>query len=206
MSKIVRRRPRRAKSGKTGKIIAAIIAALVIYCCVFSLGARMIKGDSMPMPLGFGAGVVLTGSMEPTLSENDLIIAVKAKEYSVGDIIVYQTGGTPVVHRVTEIDREAGVVTAKGDANNTEDPPFTISRIRGKVAFAVPYIGAAARCIKTVPGLIMVLVFIFTLFFLSVRAKGKEGQEDVTESLLEQQIEELKERLEAAAGGNNSLE
>lgn len=195
------------KGGNTvGKVIAAVLIALIVYCCIYSLVVKAAKGESLPMPLGFGVGVILTGSMEPTYSANDVIIVTKAKDYSVGDVIVYQTGGTPVVHRLVSIDKDSGVATAQGDANNAPDEPFTISRIKGKVAFSVPYVGAVARFIKTVPGLVMILVFIFTLFYLSVRSKPEKTEEGSPEDKLEREIKELRELLEAKASENEPAE
>ncbi|MCR5808088.1 MAG: signal peptidase I [Clostridiales bacterium] len=182
-----------------GKAIAFILIALVAYCCIFSLFVKAFRGDSLPMPLGFGAGVVLTGSMEPTYKVNDLIIAVKAKDYKVGDIVVYQTGGTPVVHRVIEMDKDSGVFVAKGDANNAPDDPVTVSRIKGRVLFAIPFAGAAMRFIKTVPGMIMILVVIFVLLTLSLRAREQDKQEEDKVEKMQREIIELRRQFEAAA-------
>lgn len=204
MSGLAKRKPRESGS-IVGKIVAIALALLVAYCCVYGLVVKMAYGESLPMPLGFGIGVVLTGSMEPTLHENSLIIVTRARDFSVGDIVVYQTGGTPVVHRVIELDTDAGTLTAKGDANNAPDMPVPLSKIKGKVAFSIPFIGIAARFIQTTPGLIMVLIVLFVLFFLSVRTREQEQQEEVgAASDLETQIKELREMLEKASAGAES--
>ena len=155
-----------------GRIIALILAVLVVYCCVYSLVVKAVRNETLPMPLGFGVGVILSGSMEPTYHVNDLIFAVKAKNFKVGDIVVYQTGGTPVVHRVIEADDGSGTVITQGDANNAPDDPVVVSRIKGKVLFAVPFVGAVMRFIKTVPGMIMILIVLFLGCF-SPSAQGK---------------------------------
>ena len=203
---LAKRRPREKAGSKAGKAIAVILVVLVAYCCVYSLAARMIAGESIPKPLGFGVGVVLTGSMEPALHENSLIIVTGASNVKVGDVIVYQTGGTPVVHRVIDIDESAGTFTAQGDANNAPDDTVTFSKIKGKVAFAIPYLGLAARFIQTTPGLIMVLIVLFVLFFLSVRTREQEQQEDVGSSDIKAEIEELRAMLEKAAQSSENSE
>ena len=175
-----------------GKILLIILVLLIVYCCVFSLAAKFVKGESIPMPLGFGAATVLTGSMEPKLHANDLVIITKAAHYDVGDIAVYQTGGTPVIHRIIEIDEASGTVVTQGDANNAADEPITTSRLKGKLAFAVPFIGVVFRFIKTVPGMIMILVLLFTLFYLSVRAKEQDAQEAEKADELKKEIEQLR--------------
>ena len=182
------------------KLILIILVVLVVYCCVFSLAAKAIKSESMPMPLGFGAAVVLSGSMEPVLHINDLIIVTKASDYNVGDVVVYQTGGTPVIHRIIEMDRDAGVLTTQGDANNAPDNPITFSKLKGKLLFSVPLIGFVFRFLKTVPGIIMVLVLLFTLFYLSVRAKEKDEEESAKKIELNKEIEALKAELRSENG------
>ena len=206
MSGLAKRKPREGAGSRAGKIIAIVLAVLVAYCCIFSLAAKMISGESLPMPLGFGVGVVLTGSMEPTLPENSLIFVTRASDYSVGDIAVYQTGGTPVVHRVIEIDEASGTITTQGDANNAPDTPVTLSKVKGKVAFSIPFLGAIARFIQTVPGLIMVLVALLTLFFLSVRTREQDKQEEIGKPDIEAEIEELRAMLERASGEGGKQE
>lgn len=182
-----------------GRIIALILAVLVVYCCVYSLVVKAVRNETLPMPLGFGVGVILSGSMEPTYHVNDLIFAVKAKNFKVGDIVVYQTGGTPVVHRVIEADDGSGTVITQGDANNAPDDPVVVSRIKGKVLFAVPFVGAVMRFIKTVPGMIMILIFLFILLLLSIRTREEEKTEESKKTEIEKEIAELREKIGAEA-------
>jgi signal peptidase len=79
--------------------------------------------------LGYTAAVVMSGSMEPTLSVDDLVIIRKTDTISPGDIILYQIEGDLVIHRIVEIDGDT--ITTKGDANNTMDTPFDKSCIKG---------------------------------------------------------------------------
>ena len=190
--------PKKVKMN-AGRIIALILAVLVVYCCVYSLVVKAVRNETLPMPLGFGVGVILSGSMEPTYHVNDLIFAVKAKNFKVGDIVVYQTGGTPVVHRVIEADDGSGTVITQGDANNAPDDPVVISRIKGKVLFAVPFVGAVMRFIKTVPGMIMILIVLFILLLLSIRTRGEEKTEESKKTEIEKEIAELREKIGAEA-------
>ena len=190
--------PKKVKMN-AGRIIALILAVLVVYCCVYSLVVKAVRNETLPMPLGFGVGVILSGSMEPTYHVNDLIFAVKAKNFKVGDIVVYQTGGTPVVHRVIEADDGSGTVITQGDANNAPDDPVVISRIKGKVLFAVPFVGAVMRFIKTVPGMIMILIVLFILLLLSIRTREEEKTEESKKTEIEKEIVELREKIGAEA-------
>lgn len=183
------------KKPTVGRIVLIIFVLLVVYCCVFSLIARFVKSESIPMPLGFGAATVLTGSMEPTLHVNSVVVVTKASHYEVGDIVVYQTGGTPTIHRIIELDEASGMVVTQGDANNAPDEPFTTSRLKGKLAFSIPFVGIVFRFIKTVPGIIMILVLVFTLFYLSVRAKEQDAEAEAKADAMKNEIEKLRQDL-----------
>ena len=165
---------------KPGKIVSIVVVVLIVYVCAFSLIAKFVKNESIPMPLGFGAATVLTGSMEPTLHVNDLVIIAKAPDYREGDIVVFQTGGMPTIHRIIKIEGDSGIVITKGDANNTEDDPsvpIVKSDIKGKYLFKLPLVGFVLKHLRSVPGMIMILILIFTLFYLSVRAKERDAEE-----------------------------
>lgn len=190
--------PKKVKMN-AGRIIALMLAVLVVYCCIYSLVVKAVRNETLPMPLGFGVGVILSGSMEPTYHVNDLIFAVKANNFKVGDIVVYQTGGTPVVHRVIEADDGSGTVITQGDANNAPDDPVVVSRIKGKVLFAVPFVGAVMRFIKTVPGMIMILIVLFILLLLSIRTREEEKTEESKKTEIEKEIAELREKIGAEA-------
>ncbi len=189
------------KSKKAVKIIAAVLGALLALYCAYYLTAIIAFGDSMPMPLGAGVAVVLTGSMEPTLSANDLIFVVRSSEYKISDVVVYSTAGTPVVHRVIDIDEENGIIVTQGDANNTADAPVSLSKVKGKVVFSIPGIGIIPRFVRTVPGMIMTLVVLFVLLFLSKQSKNKTTEEKESEEHIDEMLEEIK-RLRAQAEEN----
>ncbi len=174
------------------KIILAAAALLIVAYCLLFLALTFATGDPIPMPFGFGTAVVLTGSMEPALSPNDLIFIVKSASYVTGDTVVYTTGGTPVVHRIIEEYPESGYVITKGDANNVDDGQIPLSRIKGKVVFAIPFIGFIPRFVRTVPGMIIVVVLIFTLFYLSVKSRTREEAEEEKYRRLREEIERLK--------------
>ena len=102
-------------------LILGVLAA-IIGMSVFSLNANRLAGNQVPMPFGIGASVVLSGSMEPTLSVGDLLIVKEQPGYEVGDIVVYQSGSMPVVHRIVDVAEDT--VTTRGDANNVDDAAF----------------------------------------------------------------------------------
>lgn len=177
------------KSTKTAiRLTALVLLAVLVGVSIYSFNAERLNGNALPMPLGFGATVVMSGSMEPALSGGDLLIVVKASSYAVGDIIVYQSGSMSVVHRIVEIDGQN--VTTKGDANNTADESIELSQIRGIVALALPKLGYVVNLIKTPMATAVLLVLAILLMEGSFRTDKKKDQAQI--DAMKEEIERLK--------------
>lgn len=173
-------------------LILGILAAAV-GMNLYLLNAARLTGDAVPMPFGYGASVVLSGSMEPTLSVGDLLIVQAQPDYQADDVVVYQSGTMPVVHRIVEIDGET--VTTRGDANNATDEPFPLSAVKGKVIAVIPLVGYAAWALKSPVATLILLGGAVLLMELSFR-KGKQQKESEKEQLKAQiraLMDELKE-------------
>ena len=191
----------RSRFKKTVKIIAVTLAVLIAIYSAAYLIVTIATGDSLPTPFGFASAVVLTGSMEPTLSANDLIFVSSRDRYGVGDIIVFSNGGTPVVHRIISVDEERGMAVTKGDANNVADEPIPLGRIKGKLLFSIPKVGVIPRFVRTVPGMIIVLTLLLVLLYLSKRSRAKDAEEQEKKEQLKAEIDTLKE----TTGGSDAL-
>lgn len=152
---------------------AAIVTGLKIY----SWNAETLVGNAMPMPFGYGSAVVLSGSMEPELSVNDVIIVHKEEDYDIGDIVVYQSGSELIVHRITDITGE--MVTTKGDANNIADDPVDKKNIKGTVVMVIPFIGVIVNFLKSTVGMILLITAAFLLTELSFHKQKKRDYQDI---------------------------
>jgi len=175
------------------RYVVLAVLAVGIGMNVFSLNASRLTGNALPMPFGFGASVVLSGSMEPALSVGDLLIVREQESYEAGKIVVYQSGNLPVVHRIVDISEET-VITC-GDANNVNDEPFPITAIKGEVIAAIPYIGYAVWALKTPTAVVIMLAAAVLLVEWSFRT-GKAEKEAEKEKLKEEiraLMDELKE-------------
>ena len=168
------------------------LLALAIGVNVFILNASHLTGNAVPMPFGVGASVVLSGSMEPTLSVGDLIVIREREHYENGDVIVYQTGHMPVVHRIVDISDET-VITC-GDANNVNDTPFSVAMIKGEVVSVIPRLGYAVWMLKSPVAVVVMLVAAVMLIEISFRI-GKTEKEEEKEKI-KQEIRELMKELE----------
>ena len=119
------------------RIMMFLIISLVVGLTFYTINARRINGNRLVMPFNKTIAVVLTGSMEPTIGVNDLIVVEKTNDYIVNDIVVYQSGSMLVAHRIVSIDGE--MVTTCGDGNDgATDKPFHIKNIDGEVVGVDP--------------------------------------------------------------------
>ncbi len=188
----------KAKKNKYSALIRRIALAvlgILLGLNVYHANAQNLAGKSLPMPFGFGAAVVLSGSMEPTLSVNDVIF-VRAKDcYNINDIVVYDSGREMIVHRITE--HNGDTITTKGDANNASDEPISAEAVKGKVVFSIPYVGVAVKALRSPVGMIVILLTAVLLTEGSFRRK-KESDENRLEEIKEE-IRKLK-----AEQGNQS--
>lgn len=168
-----------------------IICGLIIGINVYFANANSLVGNKLPMPFGYGAAAVLSGSMEPEISKGDLIIVKEKEQYSKNDIVVFQDGNTLVVHRIINIDGEK--VTTKGDANNVADESVDISRVKGKVLFWLPYVGRAVEFIKTPFGTLLIIALAFAL--VEIPRRNEKKKDDGERQKILEEIERLKKEI-----------
>ncbi|MDN3311135.1 signal peptidase I [Microbacterium oryzae] len=111
--------------------------------------ATLIVVAVLPLLLGWRPMVILSGSMEPTVSPGDVVLVSDVPEgetYGEGMVIAFDTVSVedqPVVkvHRITEV-RDDGFVT-QGDANADRDSGVRIEAdVRGAGRLLVPFIGS----------------------------------------------------------------
>ena len=168
-----------------------LIVGLAVGVNVYLWNAQSLVGNALPMPFGYGAAVVLTGSMEPTIMADDLIFVKAEESYEIGDIVVFQSGSMLVVHRIVDMDGET--VTTRGDANNTEDSPISKMYIKGKVIGTVRGVGGMVRLVKS-PAVTVLLIAAAVLTVELPYRKTKEKKDTELEALKEE-IRKLKDEL-----------
>ena len=170
------------------RIILLALAAMAVGLGIYRINAERVTGNVLPMPFGAGTAVVLSGSMEPELSVGDLLIVVPSGEYVVNDVVVFQDGRTPVVHRIVRY--EDGKAVTKGDANNAEDEPIPREIIKGKVVFVIPFVGHIVNVLKTPFGVLAMLGAAVWMMESSFRKEKSEEQKQLRQ--LRAEIEKLK--------------
>ncbi|MCH5316006.1 MAG: signal peptidase I [Eubacterium sp.] len=176
-----------------GRIILLVIISLIIGIRLYGWNAQSIAGNAMPMPFGYGASVVLSGSMEPTISIDDLVIVHEQDSYETDDIVVYQDGNMLVVHRIISINGDE--VITQGDANNAPDNPISMADIKGKAIAHIHYAGMLISFFETPAGFILIIAVMIALHELpNLRERKKSAKEQ----------ERIKEEIKRLKDGNST--
>ena len=173
------------------RIMIFLVISLVFGLTFYTINARRVSGNRLVMPFNKTIAVVLTGSMEPTIGVNDLIVVEKTNDYEVNDIVVYQIGNMLVVHRIIAIDGEM-VITA-GDNNDGEDTPINIKSINGEVVDIIPHLGLVLKIVKSPIGLVVIVTLAVILLILSYKKEKKEENKDIDS--IKEEIERLKKEV-----------
>lgn len=167
----------------TLKVVANIFLVILLiigFVVAFSL---------IPIKNNYKILSVMSGSMEPAIKTGELIVIKPANSYDVGNIVTYQNKGangekSTTTHRITEKKMENGeeLFRAKGDANNTIDAGWIKnSDIIGRYRFGVKYFGYLIRYIKTLPGLILIIIIPATIIILEeVKKIHRESKEIIS--------------------------
>ena len=176
------------KLKSTFRLLLLILCGLILGVNVYLANANSLVGNQLPTPFGYGAAVVLSGSMEPEFSKGDLIVVKETENYKLNDIVVFQDGNSLVVHRIISIDGET--ITTKGDANKTADEPINVSTIKGKVLFWIPFLGNVVSFLKTPLGTVCIITSAIALIEIPHRREKKKDDEE-RQKIIEE-IERLK--------------
>lgn len=156
-------------------VIVWVVIAILTFLVVSGFLQRTVFRGQETGLFGIGYAVVVSGSMEPTLNVNDMIVyqRLDRDEYREGDIIVFKDkSGTLITHRIRAV-RGTELIT-KGDANPVFDEPITFKNVVGRVVFYVPKVGLVASFLKTPRGLIgSAIVLVILLLFVFLLGSGK---------------------------------
>lgn len=136
---------------------SVIIVFFIVIAVIFA-------ATLLPIDKNFKVMVVTSGSMEPTIRTGSLVIIKPEDSYKVGDIVTFKSTQKKddfTTHRIHAIDNEDGTETlqTKGDAN--EEPDFEkidLEKVVGRVIYDLPWIGYIVGFIKTLPGLIIIII------------------------------------------------
>jgi len=163
------------KKKKLSSLLKKVSEFIVILCIIIFL-INLILWDTSNSKISIfnkvGVAIVVSDSMEPVLSVNDLIMTKKQESYSVGDIIVYKSNNELIIHRIVRVDQEK--IVTKGDANDYEDKPINLNKVCGKLNFSIPNVGAIVSFFKSKYGIFSVITLVICMFIYSCNDELKK--------------------------------
>lgn len=180
---------------KVKQVIYVVVFLVVAFAIVGNMSA---KNDKVFNIIKYRNYVVLTGSMEPSISPGDYICVrkVNVDKLKKGDVITFNLNGTIVTHQIVKIEENS--ITTQGTANNIADEPIEKKQVIGKYMFKIPQVGRLMAFLSSTAGLILVFGIIGIIVFWDItdpeRDKNKKKTQDkIQDSSYEELLEELKE-------------
>ena len=158
---------------KIGNIITYILIFLITIIIIFMtysyISLNLLKKDYVSI-FDYTYFEVASGSMEPTIDKDDLVIVKLNSTYQEKDIITYSLNKEFITHRVIQIDSKT--ITTKGDANNSKDAKIKKENVLGKVVLIIPKFGIWKKVIMT-PKVFSLLTITLVLFSFTFSYNNK---------------------------------
>lgn len=139
------------------KLLGGVLTVTLLLVSVFFLFSQL------SFPSNYKIFLVQSGSMSPSINTGDLVIVKPISKYQKGDIVTFLSKNNfSITHRITEIKNNEFIT--KGDANQVADQETVdINYILGKVIYTIPRFGYLIMFIKTIPGLMILIVIPSTI-------------------------------------------
>lgn len=151
-------------------ILIVIITIIALFTMYSFVELQLMDKDYVTI-FGYTYFEVASGSMEPFISKDDMVIVKLDDTYQEGDVVTYYLNGDFITHRVVKID--INTITTKGDANNTKDPAISQDSVIGRVVLVIPNVGIWKRVLLS-PRVLFLLVITFTLFSFTFSYNTKD--------------------------------
>lgn len=186
------------------KLFNAAAIALILASVFVLLSVVLTPAGQVPQVLGYSVFRVMTGSMEPEIREDSLLVVKKTppEDIAPGDVISFfspdpMLEGAVNTHRVVRIEKENGRIQfiTKGDANVIEDAyPTDGSALVGRVVFKSYGLGKTVRLLSNplvfgtiilLPLLVIMLMNLYRAVRIAADIAKKEEEEAVRQALEE---------------------
>ena len=186
------------------KLINAIAIVLIAASVFVLLSVVLTPAGQVPQVLGYSVFRVMTGSMEPEIREDSLLVVKKTppEDIAPGDVISFfspdpMLEGAVNTHRVVRIEKENGRTQfiTKGDANVIEDTyPTDASALVGRVVFKSYGLGKVVSLLSNplvfgiiilLPLLVILLMNLYRAVRIAADIAKKEEEEAVRKALEE---------------------
>ena len=167
-------------------LLYIIIIPIIIYD-LFLIIETNINPESTPSFWGLKTFSIVSGSMEPTIKINDVVIVktVNQNDINLNDIITFKIDNDTVTHRIISIETVNGktIYSTKGDKNKVSDiEKIEFEQIEGKYIGRIPKIGNLLTILKNkiifaFILIILILSFLWKRRIYSLKIKRKEKRE-----------------------------
>ena len=199
------------------RIVNTIAILLIVLSVLVLLTVTLTPADQVPRVLGYSVMRVMTGSMEPSIPQNAMILVQKTAPEKIqpGDVITFFSqdpalNGALNTHRVARIEQQGDnlLFITRGDANQIEDPiPVTQDVLVGRVVFVSAALGVLVSLLTNplvfgllilLPLLILLIANLVRTVRLSARLAREEEEKAIREALEEaRKKRELNEKTES---------
>lgn len=157
-----------------------IIFILIAFIAYFSYQKFILNKRYVPF-FNHNFFIILSGSMEPTINTNDLIVTSQKNVYEKNDIVAFSSGNYITVHRIVDVknDTSGTKFITKGDSNNTTDlEELDPNDIIGVYKFTIPILGNIFIFLYTYPIFLIILIVVLILIYLIIKFIQKRNKEN----------------------------
>lgn len=179
---------------KVTKIIAnvlTIVLLLILGLVIYGKAVTTFGKGVYPNYFGYTFFEVASGSMQPALQINDVILVkITQEDLKKGDIVAFENEGTVITHRIVYIDGD--ILTVKGDSNDVVDKPINTKQVIGKIVKVFPSLGIW-KMVLTDPKILLAIFITLILFDFALSYEGKPKlvkkgkKEEVVEAVVEEE-------------------
>ena len=175
--------------------VLSVLLLLLLVLAVYGKATSVFGRRTYPNYFGYTFFSVASGSMEPTLYINDVILVkIGNKDIKEDDIITFVNKKDEVItHRVLSI--KGDTVTVKGDNNNTTDAPIKRNQIIGKTVKVFPKLSVWQKILSE-PKILIVLFITLLLFDFAISYKGNETKKNIKEKKVKKELIDKKKIIE----------
>ncbi len=206
------------------KIVRGVITAIAVVMIVFALFAIltvvMTKPGQAPSILGYSMFRVLSGSMEPEIPTNSMIVVrhVAPSEVREDDVISFYSSdpslrGAVNTHRVLSVEKTNGIYIfrTKGDANLIPDEfPTSGNDLIGVVVFSSLFMGQLVRLLSNplvfipiIMGPLLALLFLNLVKTVRLAKAAAKEEEAKQIQAIQEELERRKAQREAAKSASD---
>ncbi len=159
-------------------LLYIIIIPIIIYD-IFLIVQTIINPDKTPDVFGIKTFSIVSGSMEPTINIDDIVIVKKAdiNDINLNDIITFKIDNETITHRVQNIGYVDNILiyTTKGDSNEVTDiETVKYEQIEGKYIGKIPKVGKILSLLKNKTVFGFILLMLLTCYLLQKKSISKK--------------------------------